>query len=366
MNEQVYDIIIVWWWASGIFCASQISDNFSTIILEWSISPTQKLLLSAKWRWNITNKSINPSVDYVTDDSDFVQSAFWKFWVNDFLEFLEKNGIETKEEDFWRILVKSGKVLHFQEMLLNLVKGKGIPIMYEAKVESIERDSDWFFVLQTTKWFFKWKNVVISTGGPSFPKLWASGVAIEIAKNFNLDYSDFYPALVWFETEKDFSSLSGSSINWNLKIKKGNQIIYEQNGPILFTHRWLSGPAIFNASLFLRDLEYSKYTIHINVSSKEITKRLLSYLWFNVNKLDNYQISTKLKTVRWLSEAKVCWWWVKTKNLTSEFECKSISGLYFIWECLDVTWKTWGFNLQRCRTSGAVCAKWLNAKLWNW
>jgi predicted flavoprotein YhiN len=29
---------------------------------------------------------------------------------------------------------------------------------------------------------------------------------------------------------------------------------------------------------------------------------------------------------------------------------------------VDVTWKTWWFNLQWCWTSGAVCADWINEK----
>jgi predicted flavoprotein YhiN len=42
------------------------------------------------------------------------------------------------------------------------------------------------------------------------------------------------------------------------------------------------------------------------------------------------------------------------------FEAKTIPWLYGIGECLNVTGKTGGFNLQRCRTSGAICGKALN------
>jgi predicted flavoprotein YhiN len=89
---------------------------------------------------------------------------------------------------------------------------------------------------------------------------------------------------------------------------------------------------------------------------------LLSFLWFRSNKLKEYIISSDIVNIRWLDEAKVCWWWVKTENLNSNFESKTISWLYFIWECVDVTWKTWWYNLQRCRTCGAICAEWINKK----
>ena len=87
--DKLYDIIILWAWPAWLFCASNISDKKSVLILGKSVSPAQKLLLSAKWRWNITNLNINPRKDYVSDDSNFVKSAFDKFWVQNFLDLLK-------------------------------------------------------------------------------------------------------------------------------------------------------------------------------------------------------------------------------------------------------------------------------------
>ena len=92
MENNVYDIIILWAWPAWLFCAYNIANLKSVLILEKSDSPAQKLLLSAKWRWNITNLIINPGKDYATDDSDFVISSFDKFWTKDFLNFLDEEG----------------------------------------------------------------------------------------------------------------------------------------------------------------------------------------------------------------------------------------------------------------------------------
>ena len=178
-----------------------------------------------------------------------------------------------------------------------------------------------------------------------------------------LETTAYYPALVWLETNQDFSSLSGSSIIGDLSVIKWNNVIYAESGPILFTHWWISGPAVFNASLFMKESPtVTKYRIKIEVSNKEITKRLLSFLWFRTNKLDEYKITSDVLNVRWLNEAKVSWWGVETENLNQYFECKNIPWLYFIWECVDVTGKTWWFNLQWCWTSWAVCADGINTK----
>lgn len=361
MVDKIYDVIILWAWATWLFCANKIRAN-SILILEKASTPAQKLLVSAKWRWNITNSKINPKKDYVTDDSNFVVSAFDKFWVKEFLEFLDNEWIEVKEEDNGRILLKSWKVTQFHEKLLHLVESKWAEIKYNSEFVDIDKLDDWVFMVKTVDWIYYTKNFIVATWWPSFPKLWASAIALDIAKKFNLKTTEFYPALVGFETSQNFSSLSGSSVVWNLSLMKNDQIIYQQEWPILFTHRWISGPAVFNASLFMRnDLNEwrVKYKVKLKVSDKDITKRLLSFLWFGQNKLKEYTISSDIENVRWLDEAKVCGWWVKTENLNSNFECKDVQWLYFIWECVDVTGKTWWFNLQRCRTSAAVCADWM-------
>ena len=361
MKSEFYDIIILWAWASWLFCANKIDGWKSILVLEKSDSPAQKLLLSAKWRWNITNSIINPNKDYATDDSNFVKSAFDKLWVKDFLKFLNNEWIEIKEEDYWRILLKSGKVKEFHEKLLQLVVNKWVEIKYNSEFLDINKMENWNFKIKTSSWIYDTKNFIVATWWPSFPKLWATSIAIDLAKKFSLEVTEFYPALVGFETSQNFSSLSGSSVIWQLNLMKWDKVIYEEFGPILFTHRWISGPTVFNASLFMRN-KWEKYKVKCFVFGKDITKRLLSFLWFHANKLKEYIISSDVVSIRWLDEAKVCWWGVKTKNLNSNFECKNVPWLYFIWECVDVTGKTWGFNLQRCWTSGAICANWINKK----
>jgi len=365
MKGKYYDITILWTWPAWLFCANKINEWKSILILEKSASPAQKLLLSAKWRWNITNVNINPKKDYATDNPDFLKSAFDKFWVKNFLKFLDDEWIGIKEENNGRILLKSWKVKEFHEKLLQLVKNKWIEIKYNSDFLDVKKMEDWNFEIKTSDWVYITKNFIVATWWPSFPKLWATAIASDIANKFGLKTMPFYPALVWFETSQNFSSLSGSSVIWKLNLMKWDKIIYEESWPILFTHRWISGPAVFNSSLFIREnLKEckSKYKIRLFISDKEITKRLLAFLWFHVNKLKEYIISSDVVNVRWLDEAKVCWWWVKTENLNNNFECKDIPWLYFIGECIDVTWKTWWYNLQRCRTSGAVCAGGINKK----
>lgn len=360
MENIFYDVIILWAWPAWLFCASRISNDYSVLIIDKSLTPAQKLLLSAKWRWNITNIKIKTEFDYVTSDQTFVINAFEKYWVKDFIEFVENQWINLKEEDNWRIFLKSGKVSEFYDKLLQIVKNNWVEIRLWSEFLSVNK-ADNLFEIKTSSWIYKSKNFVVATWWPSFPKLWSTSIAIDIAKIFNLEYLDFYPALVGFGTNTDFSSLSWSSVIWDLILLKWDKIIYKENWSVLFTHRWISGPSVFNASLFMREPNW-KYKFKLSISSENITKRLLHFLWFHRNILKEYKITSDIVNIPWLDEAKVCWWGIDTNNLNNNFECKNISWLYFIGECTDVTGKTWWFNLQWCWTSAAICSEAINNK----
>ena len=178
MKEKIYDTIILWAWPAWLFCANKIDEWKSILILDKFDSPAQKLLLSAKWRWNITNVNINPEKDYATDNSDFVKSAFEKYWVKDFLEFLDNEWIEVNEENNGRIILKSGKVKQFHEKLLQLVENKWVEIKYNSDFLSMEK-MDNIFEVGTSSWTYQAKNFIIATWWPSFPKLWATGIAVD-------------------------------------------------------------------------------------------------------------------------------------------------------------------------------------------
>jgi predicted flavoprotein YhiN len=64
-----------------------------------------------------------------------------------------------------------------------------------------------------------------------------------------------------------------------------------------------------------------------------------------------------LTGLRSIQEAKVSVGWVLLKELDQTFQSKKIPWLYFIGESVDITGKTWWYNLQRAWTSAYVCAK---------
>lgn len=356
---QMRDVIIIGAGPSGLFAALHLPQHLRVLILEKSSQAAVKLLMSAKGRGNLTNTSITPRQDYQTSDSDFVEAAFECYKVQDFLDFLAKQKIEVQEEAGSRILLKSWKVLQFRDFLIDTLRERGINILYEQELLDIIPGSSSFQV-KTDKENFQSKKILLASGTKSIPKIGSTDIALQLAKKFALWYTEFYPALVGFETEKELAILSGSSLNARGELYCNKKLLYQQFWPILFTHRWISGPVVFNASLYLKNLlknPNNQISFKIQVGQEEITKRFLSYLWFKANKLSSYTFTTNITGVRGFDEAKISGGGIKTENLTPNFELKSIPGLYVIGECLDVNWKTGGYNLQRCWTSAVVCAR---------
>ena len=221
------DVIIIGAGPSGLFCALHLPQHLNILILEKTQKAAQKLLLSAKGRGNLTNTMINPRTDYVTSDSLFVEQIFQQYSTKDFLNFLTENEIPYTQEETGRILLSSGKVSQFHDFLLQKLATRGITIRYGQDIESLFQDSD-SYSIQTTSETYRAQKVILATGTKSIPHLGSSDFALQIAKELDLQYSDFYPALVGFETEKDLSSLSGSSLIGKGELYFNGKLLYEQ------------------------------------------------------------------------------------------------------------------------------------------
>ena len=89
---------------------------------------------------------------------------------------------------------------------------------------------------------------VIATGGPSIPKLGATGFAYDIARRFGLEIVTPRPALVPLTlgaADSDFTALRGVSSEVSARV---DDVSFRE--AVLCTHRGLSGPAILQVSSY--------------------------------------------------------------------------------------------------------------------
>lgn len=350
----MYDIILVWWWASSLFfCAN--NKNHSKLILESSNRIWSKILLSWWWRCNYTNLNVLPTT-YYWQNTKILPSIFHKFWSNEMINRLKKNKLNSKIEDNWRVFPVTDKSISILDILVSKSQKNNTTILKNEKVKDIIQNKDSRTII-TEKQKIDSKNVIIATWGKTFPNLWASDFAYKIADKFWIKQSLLKtPVLSWVNTFDNFSEISGSSFETKIDIFYKSKKINQTNWKLLFTHRWLSWPVIFNATLLISDF-LSKKKLHtdkiqdfkLKITFQEKTKKL--------NKVINWQefLETQIKSFRWNNEAKVTYWWILISELKNNFESKNHKWLFFLWECLDITWETGWYNLQRCRSSAFHC-----------
>ena len=376
---MIYDQIIIWWWASGLFCAINSPKNNTKLILEKQDQLWTKILLSGWGRCNFSNINISPD-RYFGENKKMLPSIFHKFDNNDMQEFLEENNIETQIEDNGRIILKSWKAQQLLDSLISKVKENNTEIKLNQNIINIHKTSpislqergiegEVNFIISTELEEFKCKKLIIATWWVSFPQTWTTWYGLSLAEQFNLEIVKPYAALCGIETEQDLSDLSWSSIKAEIKLFNNSKTIYQESWNLLFTHRWLSGPIIFNTTAAIWEylskkwkynIEYIKTNTHIeiNISNNDITKRLKqSDLLWDIIDGNYYKIHLNIKNITDIKTAKVSWWWISMSEIKPNFESKKIQNLYFIWETLDITGQTGWFNLQRAWSSGFVCWK---------
>ncbi len=350
---MVYDVVIIGGGASGLFCSLFLPKEMKKCIIEKTNKLWTKVLLSWGERCNLTNIHLDPELHYVGQSLKSLPSLFHAFWPEDMIQYLADHGIETKTEENWRVLLASGKAKQLVDFLVSVSRTNETEHLLNHEVSAIRMLDDHHFGISTSAGEYVAKKVIIATWWMTYPQIGASPFAYEIAEQLWLPISSPHGALCGIETQEDFSALAWNTVQAMIVLYRNNKIVYTNKWSLLFTHRGLSGPVIFDATLYI-DQDISTYSLQCDFDFMSTSKKVLQFfklgLWNTVRDI-------RIKNVRPITEAKVSVWWILLDDLDQHFQSKKIPWLYFIGESLDVTWKTWGYNLQRAWTSAYCCAK---------
>lgn len=382
-----FDAIIIGAGAAGLFCALQAGKRGrKVLVVEHNAQVGRKILISGGGRCNFTN--INTKAEnFVSKNPHFCKSALARFTPNDFIELVKKHRIEFYEKKLGQLFCRESS-RQIVEMLLQECKKAKVEIRTNCTVTNISKDE--LFELETTQGKFTCENLVIATGGLSFPKIGATDFGYRIAKQFGLKIVETKPSLVplVFANGKNFSKLAGVSVDSQVSTAKST---FREN--ILFTHRGLSGPAILQISNYWHkeksvsiDLlpEFDALELlEQNLSSKQNLDNFLAKFLPNrfaeiftaeqflnkplnqLSKKEIAQIAEKINNwqvffneTEGYHKAEVTLGGVDTNELSSQtMEAKKCAGLFFIGEVVDVTGWLGGYNFQWAWASAFACGQ---------
>lgn len=368
---------------SGFMAAITAKENHP----EWDITifekakPLSKLLMSGGGRCNITNAEFDfkELASHYPRGEKFLYSVFSRFGVGDLFEFFNKYGIELYVQEDNRVFPISDKASDIKEVLIGIAIGKGVKIKNHTEVFSVVKKEK--FLVNDSMFFDK---IIIATGG-------SNKFGHKIAKSFGHGVSDLAPCLCGFVLDSPFASLSGVSLPDVLVKSQG----YELKKDLIFTHKGLSGPVIFDLSSYLAfaklpfglelnftglgfdEQDKSLIDLISTHSKKNISNILCEYLpssvaeellkrvvisqdkkAFEINSVERKKIAeflTSLKVdVVAKDSAMVIAGGINLDELDKNLQSKLVEGLYFCGEILNIDGLCGGYNLQACFSTGYV------------
>ncbi|WP_260924417.1 NAD(P)/FAD-dependent oxidoreductase [Novosphingobium sp. 9] len=388
--SQPYDAIVLGAGAAGLFCAATAGQcGKRVLLLDHAERVGKKILISGGGRCNFTNIHTAPD-RYLSANPHFAKSALGRFSPRDFLVLVEAYGIAWHEKTLGQLFC-DGSARQIVDMLLEECAKGHVDVRCGEALGGVEHGDGLYRVTFGAE-VFAAPALVIATGGPSIPKMGASGVAYDLARQFGLKVVQPRPALVPLTLPGDealFRDLSGVATEVEIVCNKARF-----REAALFTHRGLSGPAILQISSYWQRGD----TLHTRflpdrapgwlieakrerpragfrkVLGEGLPDRLAEALCGRLGiegemaaLTDKALRAAEEKLARWpfvpdgsegYAKAEVTAGGIDTAGLSSKtMEARKVQGLYAIGEAVDVTGWLGGYNFQWAWASGRAAGE---------
>jgi predicted Rossmann fold flavoprotein len=383
-----WDVIVIGAGAAGLMCAIEAGNRGrKVLVLDHAKKAGQKIIMSGGGRCNFTNMYAEPQ-NYLSDNSHFCKSALKRYTQWDFLALVEKHKIDYHERTHGQYFcLDSAKQI--VTMLLTECEQAKVSVELRSEIVTIKKE-DGKFILDSTKGQYQCDSLVIATGGLSMPKIGATPFGYKIADQFGLEVLKTTAGLVPFtlhtEDKEWLAPLSGIAFDCEASC---NGTTFKE--AMLFTHRGLSGPVILQISNYWKpgdtveinllpniDLADELNTLIKTHPAQELKTALAQWLpkRFIGQMIEAKKLTSKAlkqynpNELQSICDALHCWkikpngtegyrtaevtlGGVNSDGLSSKtMETKSVKGLYFIGEVVDVTGWLGGFNFQWAWASG--------------
>ncbi len=244
-----YDVIIIGAGAAGLMCALTAGQRGRRVLLLDHLDRTgAKILISGGGRCNFTNLEGGLADRYISANPHFAKSALGRYQPADFIAMIGAHGIAWHEKTLGQLFC-DGSAKQIVAMLEDECAKGGVETKLLARITAVSK-ADANFQVETQGGAYAAPSLVIATGGPSIPKMGATGFAYDVARQFGLKVVEPRPALVPLTLGQDdrlFETLSGVSLDVAASVGKARF-----REAALFTHRGLSGPAILQISSYWR------------------------------------------------------------------------------------------------------------------
>ncbi len=380
-----FDALILGAGAAGLLCAAEAGKRGRRVaLIERAERPGKKILISGGGRCNFTNLYSQPD-NFISANPHFAKSALARYTPADFISLVEKYRIRYHEKTLGQLFCYSS-ASEITAMLESECRAVGVRIFLNCSIREVRHASE--FIVCTAEDEFRAPTLVVATGGLSIPKMGATALGYNLARQFGLKIQPTRPALTpLLLGERDRSQYCDlAGVSAEVIAAAGGHSFREK---MLITHRGLSGPAILQISSYWKEGQ----PIQIDLApQRDVTAALRSTQVRNLSAARSaFHYLPKRFATRWLDvhapsdwsnqglaelerqahqwiltpasvegydKAEVTAGGVDTNELSSKtMESRKVPGLFFIGEVVDVTGHLGGHNFQWAWASGAAAGR---------
>lgn len=386
-NVNQYDVVIAGAGAAGMMCAIEAGKRGrSVLIIDHAKTPGEKIRISGGGRCNFTNTRTAPA-NFLSKNPRFCISALRRYTQQNFIDLVKQHRIAFHEKTLGQLFC-DGSSTQIVDLLVTEMAKAGVTVRLQTEIAHVGK-ADTGFVLQTSTGPIECTSFVVATGGKSIPKMGATGFGYRVAEQFDIGVTEVRPGLVPLTFDQQamqrIKPLSGIAVDATVSHGKTR---FEE--ALLFTHRGLSGPSILQISSYWREGDEIEIGLLPNVDIFEalkaarakagkqapqtvlahhLPKRLAQDMAERVPHggtlaecSDKHLRAIEAGVKAWRIKpagsegyrtAEVTLGGVDTNGLESKtMQAKSVEGLYFIGEAVDVTGWLGGYNFQWAWSSG--------------
>ncbi len=252
--DSSWDVVVVGAGPAGLFAATHAAERGSRVLLlEKNHKPGVKILMSGGTRCNLTHATDRKGiVEAFGKQGPFLHSALAELGPNELIQYVEAEGVATKVEATGKVFPcsnKSNDIL--QAILKRLRRSQAQLILGEHLVDWNPMPEGMHLV--TSQRALLTRNVILTTGGQSYPGCGTTGDGYPLASKLGHSIIAPRPALVPLLIREKWSrELSGMTLP-DVQVKviardlQPNTLITKR-GSFLFTHFGCSGPVVLNVS----------------------------------------------------------------------------------------------------------------------
>ncbi|WP_431307119.1 NAD(P)/FAD-dependent oxidoreductase [Brevundimonas albigilva] len=399
MSRASFDVLVVGAGAAGMMCAVEAGRRGRRVlVVDHAARPGEKIRISGGGRCNFTNLGCGPA-NFLGENPRFATSALRRFTQHDFIKRVDRAGIawheKTQNGRSLGQLFCDGSAKQIVALLTDDMAEAGVDLRLKTGVDRLSRSGDGWSVGLSDGSEVAAASLVVATGGKSIPKMGATGWAYDVARRFDIRVTETRPALVPLTFEagllETLAPLAGVAVDARIAsapADKGRKARFDE--AMLFTHRGLSGPVVLQISSYWREGEAivaamapeldvfetlkaaradnGRQAAH-NALAHIVPRRLAEYVCAREGVSGNLADASD-KALRRLDQAINAW---SVKPVGSEgyrtaevtlggidtaaldqqtMQARSVPGLYFIGEAVDVTGWLGGYNFQWAWSSG--------------